>query len=113
MMRILSGVASVVIALAACSSTTDNVPAPGAADASADATADASLVCGTADAASIRCQRGDACNCDDVGSVAPICVAGAWRCAPGSTRYEDCHGVPPVRPCTLDDAGVAHGGDGG
>jgi hypothetical protein len=83
-------------------------------DGSADAGPDAALVCGDAGAATKpRCQRGDACNCDDVGSVAPICVGGAWACAPGSTRYEDCYGVPPVRPCVLDDAGHGHDPDGG
>jgi len=115
-MRILLFVlVAVVIAAAACSSSSDAVPAPSAGDASVGA--DASL-CATVDGGSMRCHSGDACNCNDVGFTGPMCVGGQWKCAPGTTRAEDCYGVPPVRPCTLDEAGVAHGapadaGDGG
>jgi hypothetical protein len=114
MMRILlAAVLAVLVPLAACATASETAAPSSSTDASIDGASDATLVCGNADAASMpRCQRGDACHCDDTGTVAPICVAGEWKCAPGTTRWEDCHGVPPIAGCTLDDAG-ADAADGG
>lgn len=112
--------AAVVFTLAACSTSSADVATDaGATDAGAtDAgatDAGATTTCGNSDAASEpRCQRGGPCSCDDVGGVAPICVEGAWKCPAGSTRYEDCFGVPPAGSfAECVDAGKADAGNGG
>lgn len=109
----LSTAAAVVFALVACSTSStssgDVATDAGATDAGATTT------CGNSDAASKpRCQRGGPCFCDDVGAVSPICVEGAWKCPAGSTRYEDCFGVPPAGTfAECVDAGKADAGNGG
>jgi hypothetical protein len=105
-LRVFAVAVALFLTFAACSSTSTDTPAPDVVDSGSSP-----VTCGSeTDAASKpRCQRGGPCNCDDVGRVAPICTSGTWTCPSGTTRYEDCHGVPPIPNC-VDDAGSADGG---
>jgi hypothetical protein len=54
--------------------------------------------CDLIDASMPQCLRGGPCSCDDQANDngVPICTDSGWTCPAGFTRFEDCHGVPPM-----------------